>query len=69
MKSDYRLMWLIRLFSPGYKNGIVFSKKTINWLLNKGDGTFYQAMKLIDTIKKIHRFMGREASTEVIIWK
>lgn len=62
------IMHLLKLIHPGYKRGIQFSGKTANWLLNKGEGTFDQAIKLINTAKSIHKVIGKKAVTEVIIW-
>lgn len=63
------IMQIIKITHPGFKNGMMYSKKTSNWLINKGDGTFYQAMKLINIVKKFHKLVGSKISTEVIIWK
>lgn len=63
------LMHLVKLFHPGYKNGMAFSNKTANWLVNQGEGTFSQAMLLINRVEKIHMLIGKKAITEVIIWK
>jgi len=48
--------------------GVCFSPKTKNWLLND-NGTFEQATKEINWVKKLHKFFRRCCETEVIIWK
>ncbi|WP_308636705.1 FAD-binding protein [Paenibacillus silvisoli] len=68
MDNDWRIMWLVRRLHPGYKGGICYSKKTANWMLNNGDGTFKQARKLINNVEKLHRLIGKKAVPEVIIW-
>ncbi len=69
MYTDWRIMRLIRLLHPGYKNGMMYSKHTPNWLLNKGNGNFRQAIKLINLVEIMHKFLGKKAIREVIIWK
>jgi UDP-N-acetylmuramate dehydrogenase len=69
LSSDWRIMRLMKLLHPGYKNGMAFSKKTPNWLLNKGNGKFQQAIRLIHLVERMHKFLGKKAIPEVIIWK
>lgn len=67
-KSNPKAMGIVKILHPGYKNGICFSKKTSNWILNKGDGNFEQALKVIEKAKKINRLFGTDAELEVIVW-
>lgn len=69
MENDGRIMLLIKKLHPGYKNGITFSNKTGNWILNNGEGTFSQAIKLMNKVERLHRIVGKKAIPEVIIWK
>lgn len=46
-----------------------FSKKTNNWILNKGNATFNDVYSLIEKTKKIHKFCGIECKEEICIWK
>lgn len=62
-----RIMKAVRILS-GKKTGAHFSSKTNNWMLNE-EGSFEQAMKAIDRVKRIHRLFGQKCETEVIIWK
>lgn len=62
------IMQLIKLIHPGYKNGMSYSRKTSNWLINKGNGTYEEACVLINKIIKIHRFFGLKAIPEIIKW-
>lgn len=68
-EHDRKIMYIVRLIHPGYKNGMAFSNKTSNWLLNKGEGTYAQAIKLIKRVQKFHKMFGKRAKPEVIIWK
>ncbi|WP_404469080.1 FAD-binding protein [Sutcliffiella horikoshii] len=68
-QQDRVLMQMIRLIGPGYKDGMAFSKKTSNWLTNKGEGNYNQAINLINRAEKIHKLLGKKAVPEVIIWK
>lgn len=52
----------------GYKDGMTYSKKTSNWLVNKGNGSYEQAIMLIKRVIKIHNFFKAKAVVEVIIW-
>ena len=69
LQANNKIMSLIRLFHPGFKNGIKYSKKTNNWLVNCGNGTFRQALFLIKLAQLLHKIVGKKAITEVIIWK
>ena len=62
-------MKLIRRFRLCHSGEIAFSGKTLNWLVNKGDGTFKQAVKVIRRAACINRLFGIKAELEVIIWK
>lgn len=62
------IMQLIKLLHPGYKNGMAFSKKTANWLINNGEGTYEQAIKLINKVEMLHKIIGKKSVPEVRIW-
>lgn len=62
------IMQVVRLLHFGYKDGMIYSKKTSNWLVNKGNGTYSQAVRLIEKIVKLHRFLGMKIVLEVIRW-
>ena len=49
--------------------GVSFSKKTCNWLVNNGNGTFDEAMSLIHKCERIHKLFLQKIEREVIIWK
>ena len=63
------IMHFVRLTHPGYRNGMKFSKKTSNWLIHKGEGTFEQAIQLMNRIVKYHQLIGIKIKTEVVIWE
>ena len=52
----------------GKKGGIMFSTKTKNWLLNS-DGTFDDAIFLLNKVEKIHRYIKKPCEREVIVWE
>lgn len=64
-----RAMKLIKKLHLCHSGKIAFSSKTLNWLVNKGDGTFKQAEKVIKQAMCINRLCGTKAELEVIIWK
>jgi len=68
-KYNKYIMQIIRLLHIGYKDGMMYSKKTSNWLINKGSGTYKQAIDLINKVKMIHKLLKIEAVCEVIIWE
>ena len=66
-QCDYKLM--SRLARLGVKRGKVsLSRKTTNWLLNNGGGTYKQAMSVIKICKCFHRLFGKNAELEVCVW-
>ncbi|MCL1843565.1 MAG: FAD-binding protein [Defluviitaleaceae bacterium] len=69
LQSNRRIMSLLKKCNIGFKNGVAFSQKNNNWLLNKGNGTFKQAMFLIGLCKFLHRITLKKIKTEVVIWK
>lgn len=69
MQGDPRIMLLMKRIHPGYKNGVAFSRKTSNWLINYGEGTYEQAIKLIRRVQLLHKILGKKAIPEVIIWE
>lgn len=67
--SSSRIMKLTRfLAGRGGKTGIQYSPKTANWLLNKG-GSYRDAVKQLEKVKKLHRLLRRECRQEVIQWE
>ena len=60
-----RVMTLVRIGGIRYK-GIAFSKKTGNWLLNKG-GSYNDAIRLIRFVELIHKVLKSECEREVIV--
>ena len=63
------IMEAIRRFSLTKGKKVHFSKKTANWIINEGNGSFLQADKLIKKVMRIHRIFRKECFPEVIIWK
>lgn len=63
------IMQLVKISHPGYKGGMSYSKKTSNWLINQGEGTYTEACSLINKVVKIHSFLGLKAVPEVIKWE
>lgn len=68
-ESSPNAMNLIKLIGLGSSNGICFSKKTANWILNDGSGTFADVQKMIVRAKKVNKLFFKEAKLEVIIWE
>lgn len=70
LKKKNRLaIFILRKSKYGYKDGIHFSGKCNNWLVNEGKGNYTQAMNVIEKSRKLHRIMLCKQELEVIIWR
>lgn len=67
--SNVRLMRIFKVFSVGYKNGIMYSNKTTNWIVNRGEGNFRQAIKMIELTEKVHKILHQKIEREIVVWK
>lgn len=68
-ESNKYIMEVVRRLHWDYKNGVTFSSKTKNWLLHKEGGSFEQAIKLLEKVKKTHKLLGQKCRAEVKIWE
>ncbi|MFI3326461.1 MAG: FAD-binding protein [Clostridia bacterium] len=69
LMSNARIMNLMKKFtSESSKYGVFFSDKTSNWLQNRGQGTYTQAIKLIKTVEFLHKIFFKKYKLEYIIW-
>ncbi len=68
MTADPRIMAIAKKLRVGNKR-VHFSKKTANWLVNEGDGTFKDAIGAIKKIEFLHKVLGKECKREVIVWE
>lgn len=64
-----KLLRLISILYPNNMNGIHFGKSTCNWLVNGGNGTFKEALDIIQISEKIHKILLQNIKCEVVIWK
>lgn len=53
----------------GNGNGVHFSKKTLNWILKEGNGSYQEAIYIINRIIKAHKILRKSCKLEVIVWK
>ena len=67
--SDNRIMKLVQMTGMGKASGCHFSKKTKNWMLKGENGTYADAEKLIERVKKLHKMLRRPCKLEVKTWK
>lgn len=66
--ADSRLLRLARAMSrPGAP--VYQSKGNSNWLVNRGGGTFEDAMAIVRRCQKLHRAFNRECELEVKVWE
>lgn len=71
--NNASIMKFIKKIRFGSKNGVHFSNKTQNWLVNTEglkakQGAFKQTIKLINKVKRIHNLFHKKCQIEVIIW-
>jgi len=67
-EADKRIMFLVKKLPIRKCNGISYSEKTSNWMLNKG-GTFEDVMTLLNRVKKLHRLLRKECKMEAVLWE
>lgn len=67
-ESNYRIMKILSTLTVGYKSGCHFSKKTVNWILNEGNGNYLQIKNLIKITKIFHKLLNKNCEVEVIVW-
>lgn len=67
-ESNKYIMTLVKKFHPGYENGCSYSSKTANWMLRGEKGTYEQAIRLLNKVKRWHSLLGQECRTEIRIW-
>lgn len=68
-ESNKYIMAVVRKVHLGYKNGCTFSPKTRNWMLHGKEGTFEQAVSLLNKVKRYHKIVGKKYKCEVRIWE
>lgn len=71
-KVNYKLLKLLSIYDRVRKFGrgrVTMGTANKNWLVNRGGGTYRDAMKIINACKGLHRLFRREAICEVVIWK
>lgn len=72
-EQNSKIMRVIMKVGMGDCKGVHFSKKAQNWLINSSEegkrkGYFKDTIKLIERVKRIHKFFRKKCVTEVIIW-
>lgn len=51
------------------KGNIRFGRNNKNWLVNDGNGTYEEAINIINRCKRIHKLFHKELELEVRIWE
>lgn len=72
MKANGKILKLVSAYDKVRKLGkgrVTFGKNNKNWLVNQGGGTYRDAIKIINTCKRVHRLLGKEARCEVVLWE
>ena len=69
-ESDPRIMNIFqKISSKKATKGVHFSVKTSNWLQNRGEGTYNEAIKLINRVKFLHKILGKSCKLEYKVWE
>lgn len=66
-ESNNKIMKIIKKTGM-HRGNASFSKKTQNWIVSD-NAKFQDILKLIKKVQRIHRFCGKKAIPEVIIWE
>lgn len=67
--SNRYIMRIVRKIGMGYKDGCSFSRKTQSWMLKGENGSFEQAINLLNRVEKIHFILGLRIEREVKVWE
>ncbi len=62
------IMKLFMVTAKNKKIGCCFSDKTLNWLQNRGQGTYKEALTLISKVKVVHKIFHQKCRVEICIW-
>ncbi len=63
------ILKMARRLEYGNKKGVHFSKKTLNWILKEKNGSFQEAIDLINNIQRAHKLLRKECRVEVVVWE
>jgi len=67
-KANSSIMGFVKRISLK-RRGICFSSKTSNWLQNRGNGSFKDAMFCIKVVERLHKLFRKECQVEYVIWR
>ena len=68
MNYNKTIIRFAKRLKMGNKKGIHFSRKTGNWLVNEGNGTYREAIRQIKRIERVHKLFRKKCDREVILW-
>lgn len=64
------LLAVVSKLQLGDKNGIHFSAKTMNWIVNSNMcKSSKKAFQIIDSVKKMHKLCFQQCKVEVVMWR
>lgn len=64
-----RLLNLMNRMPKLYRGGVYQSRLNSNWLVNDGNGSFNDTMRIINRAIRLHKLFHVDIEPEVIIWK
>lgn len=67
-KADHRIMALLKKCESKKETGVHYSVKASNWLQNRGNGSYKQAMKKIRLAKMLHLVLRKPCKLEYKVW-
>lgn len=68
-ECDKKIMTLMKKTSGKKQQGVHFSAVKENWLQNRGEGTYEEAMNLIHRVEKLHSRAGKKCRLEYVVWE
>lgn len=66
--ANKNIMRIIKLLRLGNVEGVHFSNKTPNWLINSGKGSFEEFKKCLKVLHVLHKIMKKEYKLEIEVW-
>ena len=71
-KVNYKLLKVVSMLYSVLKFGngrVTFAKNNVNWLVNHGNGSYEDAIRIINLCKQLHRLCRKDIMCEVVIWE
>ncbi|WP_303837288.1 hypothetical protein [Ruminococcus flavefaciens] len=67
LQSDWHILRIVQKLNIG--KTIKQADNNTNWLVNTGNGTYKDAMRIVNLTKLLHHLLFKKVECEIIIWK